>query len=126
MPIVLVVDDTPVVRETMAKILRVEGFDTVCAANGQEALDALGRVSPDVMLLDIMMPVMDGMQFLKRIRGNPKWAKVPVIVMTALSDDETSLEANQLGANEFLVKTHFTVAGMLETIKRQIAGQRPN
>ncbi|MDP9172302.1 MAG: response regulator [Planctomycetota bacterium] len=127
MPTVMVVDDTAVIREAVAKLLRREGFQTICAANGKEALHALTRSEPDLVLLDIMMPEMDGMECLEQLRSDPKWKSTPVIMMTALSDDENQRRATQLGASDYMVKAKFTVEQMLDRIRRLIGDkQLPN
>jgi len=115
---VMVVDDVPVIRETIAKLLRYEGFETICASNGLEALAFLRTSAPDVMLVDIMMPEMDGMQLLANLRSEPRWRDMPVIVMSALNDDSHQNQAQQLGASEYLVKTHFSAMQILESIRR--------
>jgi CheY-like chemotaxis protein len=122
MSTVMVVDDMPVVRETVAKLLKHEGFDTVCAANGQEALDAVRQAPPDLVLLDVMMPVMDGMQFLEQLRADPKIRDIPVIVMTAFSDDEWQRRALQLGISEYLVKARCSISEMINSVRQHVAG----
>jgi CheY-like chemotaxis protein len=87
MAMVMVVDDTAVIREAVARLLRREGFETICAANGKEALDKLKLNQPDLVLLDIMMPEMDGLHCLQELRSDPRWETLPVIMMTALCDD---------------------------------------
>jgi CheY-like chemotaxis protein len=126
MPTVMVVDDIPVVRETVAKLLRHEGFETICAANGREALDAARRSPPALVLLDVMMPEMNGMQFLEQLRGDPQIQNTPVIMMTANSDDEWQRRALQLGVSEYLVKARCSIAQMLERVKHHITGPSTN
>lgn len=126
MPTVMVVDDIPVVRETVAKLLRHEGFETICAANGREALDAARRSPPALVLLDVMMPEMNGMQFLEQLRGDPKIQNTPVIMMTANSDDEWQRRALQLGVSEYLVKARCSIAQMLERVKHHITAPSTN
>jgi CheY-like chemotaxis protein len=117
---VMVVEDTAIIRESVAKILRREGFETYCASNGEEAMAAMEHARPDLLLLDLMMPVMDGMQFLEQIRLDPRWHDTPVIVMTALQDPETEKRVHQLGAKEYLLKASFSVAQMIDQIRRHI------
>ena len=68
---ILIVDDHPVTREPLAKLLRYEGYQTVCAANGAEAMAALESGSPDLVLLDVVMPKVDGLSFLEAARHDP-------------------------------------------------------
>ena len=89
---VLLVDDDLDIREALTDILEDRGFHVTSAANGREALTVLrsGNVSPSAILLDLMMPVMDGFQFLAEMRKVPEWREIPVIVVTAkdLTKDE--------------------------------------
>lgn len=80
---VLIVDDEVSIVEALAEILAWEGFSVVTAANGQLALEQLARVPADVVLIDVMMPVMDGVEAARAIRSNPKTAAIPIVVMTA-------------------------------------------
>jgi CheY-like chemotaxis protein len=80
---VLIVDDDLDIRETLAELLTDEGFEVATAANGREALDAMRESLPVVVLLDLMMPVMSGFQFLAERAGDPRLTAVPVIVITA-------------------------------------------
>jgi CheY-like chemotaxis protein len=125
MATVMVVDDMPVIRETVAKLLKHEGFDTICASNGKEALDAARRTPPDLVLLDVMMPEMNGMEFLEQLRSDPKIQNTRVIIMSAFSDDEWQRRALQLGVSEYLVKARCSIAQMLEHVKQHIGGTPP-
>jgi CheY-like chemotaxis protein len=127
MPTVMVVDDTAIIRETVARILRREGFTTICAANGKEALETIKDAAPDIMLLDIMMPEMDGMTTLAQLRQNPLWHSLPIIMMTALSDDENMAKAERLGANDYMVKACVSIDQMLQRMRRLLdAKVQPN
>jgi adenylate cyclase len=117
MATVMVVDDTQVIRETVARLLKREGYQTICVASGKEALEALQSSDPDLMLLDIMMPEMDGMECLAIMRQEPRWRELPVIVMSALSDEEHMRKAEELGARDFLVKARFSINQILERVR---------
>lgn len=81
---ILVVEDDLDIRDALREILEDEGYEARSAANGAEALELLNRVpKPGLVLLDLMMPVMDGYQFLEIFRANPKFADIPVVVVTA-------------------------------------------
>jgi len=120
MATVMVVDDTQIIRETVAKLLRHEGYQTVCASNGREALAEFRKMAPDLVLLDIMMPDMNGMEFLEQLRQDPGGRNLPVIMMSALGDDANQNLARELGASDFLVKTRFNASQVLERVKHWI------
>ena len=103
-PLVLVVDDLVINVEVLEAKLSKEGFDTVHAFSGPSALEAAERELPDLVLLDAMMPEMDGLEVCRRLKGNPKTAQIPVIVLTALSGSEDRWQAFAAGANDFLTK----------------------
>jgi DNA-binding response OmpR family regulator len=126
MATVMVVDDTAVIRETVAKLLRQEGYKTVCAANGKEALAVFRDMTPDLVLLDVMMPEMNGMEFLQSLRQHPRGRALPVIMMTALSDDANQTLAEELGASDYLVKARFNVAEILDRVRLWIGDQPPD
>jgi CheY-like chemotaxis protein len=121
MPTVMVVDDTAVIRETVARLLRHEGFETVCAANGKEALSKLQLSLPDLIILDLMMPVMDGLRCLEELRRHPQWQTLPVIVMTAMADEENHHLAAGLGVQDYIVKARFSANQILDRVKKCIA-----
>jgi DNA-binding response OmpR family regulator len=80
------------------------GYDSVVAANGQEALDKIQQELPDLVLLDLMMPGLNGFETCRRIRANEQSKKLPIIIVTALHSDSDSMDATNCGANEFMVK----------------------
>ena len=98
---VLVVDDDPAIRELLSMALEGDGYRVVCARNGRDALAKVRRDPPDAILLDIMMPTMDGWCFLKEHRTLSAECRAPVLVMTAVGG---SCMARQLGARDFLAK----------------------
>ena len=121
-PTILVVDDTPGCRLPMARMLRANGFQTRTACDGREAFDGLsadGAVPPDLILLDLAMPVMDGPAFLTAVRGDPRWASVPVVVVSG--EGPGALEAaRRLGAVGAVAKGEFRVGELLDLIRRHI------
>jgi CheY-like chemotaxis protein len=119
---VLVVDDTDTARDVVERILRFHGVNAFGARNGFEALSLLDQIHPDLVLLDVSMPEMDGLTVLERIRENPRWRGMPVVMMTAIDDAESVGKAFRLGACEYLVKADFTVPKMLEVVQRHAHG----
>jgi len=99
---VLVVDDDATNRKLIVKILEKKGFEAVEAANGVEALTALNTNDIDIILLDIVMPVMDGIEFLKHIKTDAKHMDIPVIILT--TDDTKKDDALTYGANDVIIK----------------------
>ena len=122
MSTVLVVDDEAGPRQALMRLLTKQGYETVGAGDGREALRALEAATPDVILLDLMMPGMDGIELLEALQRHPQWKALPVVVLTALSDTHTVNRARQLGAKEYLVKASFSVAEMLDHVKHYAAG----
>jgi len=122
MSTVLVVDDEAGARWTLMRLLAKEGYDTVGAGDGREALKTLEAGTPDVILLDLMMPQMDGLELLEALQAHPQWKALPVVVLTALSDTHTINRARQLGAKEYLVKATFSFAEMIDHVHRYAAG----
>ena len=110
---VLVVDDEPMLRETLGNMLSDEGYVVDLAVDGEDALDRVHQVRPDAILLDLMMPGMNGRQFLQALRDEPAYADVPVLIMTAVHGLEVNL-AN-VGASE-LVEKPFDVEDLLNKV----------
>lgn len=101
---VLAVDDIPMNLLLIRKILTKLNVTIKTAANGQEALDSIAGMKPDLVLLDIMMPVMDGYQVLEALRANAETENIRVIVLSALNSNEDIVKGFNLGANDFITK----------------------
>lgn len=103
-PLVLVVDDDPMIRLLVTEALQQIGFAVAEAENGKGAMDFLERCQPDVMLLDVLMPIMDGFQTCKAFRALPQGKHVPVLMMTGLDDIASIDHAFEVGATDFITK----------------------
>jgi CheY-like chemotaxis protein len=117
---ILVVDDHADTLRPIVRLLQLEGHNATGASNALEALATAQRDPPDLILLDVMIPPMDGLTFLMRLREDAKAREIPVIVVSGLSDPQTIARAKELGVKEHLVKTHFTPAELLEAVKRNL------
>ncbi len=104
MTIVLVVDDERDIRELLLDELKDSGYETIEAENGAEALDRVYTDRPDIVLLDLMMPVMDGIQVLEVLKFNPQTANIPVVLLTAVSADEGEQRTMGLGVSHYVTK----------------------
>ena len=119
---ILVVEDNLSSRQPMARLLRAEGYETFCVDNGQAALEVIGFMEPDLVLLDLMMPVMDGMEFLKILRQNVRWADLPVIVCTAKPPGDPCIQqARSYGVKDVFQKMNFSVDQLVTSIHRNLA-----
>lgn len=101
---ILVVDDVPVNNLLVEKMLARYKFNMRTACNGKECMEAVENEKPNLILLDLMMPVMDGFQVLKEIKGNPELSDIKVVVLSALNTNEDIVKAYNLGANDFITK----------------------
>ena len=101
---ILVVDDDPKVVRVVEINLAQEGYQIRTAADGEEALAAVARERPDLVLLDVMMPRMDGFEALKRLKADPATAEIPIIMLTARAQDEDVFEGYGTGAQWYLTK----------------------
>jgi CheY-like chemotaxis protein len=126
MSTILVVDDETLARDALARLLEHEGFTTLKARNGREAWAMMYHERPDLVLLDLMMPEMDGLTFLSMVRRDPLKRDLPVVVLTG-ADDRGQLitKAWDLGVNDLVPKADFTVADVVSRIRQQLAGNRP-
>jgi len=102
----MVVDDSLTVRKVTTRLLEREGYRVVTAKDGVDALEALKDDLPDVMLVDIEMPRMDGFELTRSVRGDPRSAAIPIIVITSRTAGKHRAQAAQLGVNAFLGKPY--------------------
>src|SRR5262245_3182551 len=125
---ILVVDDTPANIQTVAAILKGKGYQLSVATNGMQALEAIEKVAPDLILLDVMMPEMDGFETCRRIKATEAWRNIPVIFLTAKTETADLVKGFELGAVDYVgkpfnahellarVNTHLTVDHLRRTL----------
>lgn len=117
---ILLVEDSALVRAMEKRILEEAGYEVVAAADGVDALNALGRRSFAAVVSDITMPNMDGLTLTARIRQEPRYKDLPVILVTSLASDEDKRRGLEVGANAYIPKPSFDQRVLLETLKRLI------
>ncbi len=123
--IILLVDDDYDIRSVLCEVLEQEGFTVGVAVNGREALTYLeGNPSPSLILLDLMMPVMNGFEFREHQVANPKWANIPVIVMSADGGQQSKEKQERLKGAVF-VKKPPDLHAFLETVHAQVSVAAP-
>src|SRR5712692_3342530 len=101
---ILIVDDEPFNIDLLEQQLEEFGYATVSASNGQEALDKVAAEAPDLILLDVMMPIMDGLTACRILKENDETRLIPVVIMTALGQMEDRIKGIEAGADDFLTK----------------------
>lgn len=118
---VLIVEDDSFLRKLLVEKLKREGFLPKEAAGGKEALESMTREIPMVVLLDLVMPGVDGFQVLQEIRKNERTKNIPVIVLSNLGEQEHIDRAKSLGADDYLVKAHFILDEIVTKVSELIA-----
>jgi len=119
-PQILVVDDDTVTKEALVGALEYSGWHVLEASNGSQALEILDKHTPDLILSDLLMPEMDGFEFIGQLRTNPKWWSIPVVILTAKEVNQSELTMlNQCVENVFMKETYHQ-ADLLAEIERQL------
>lgn len=114
----MIVEDDSFVMDIYETKLKEEGYEIIEAINGIEAMKKLSSGSiPDLILLDIVMPYMDGLEFLRKIKTDDKFKKIPVILLTNLSQKEDIDMGLELGAKDYLIKSQFTPTEVFNKIR---------
>ena len=131
--LILIVDDTPANLEVISDTLSDAGFEVAIAPSGERAFKQLQLQLPDLILLDVMMPIMDGFEVCQQLKANPITQDIPVIFMTALSDTESKTKGFELGAVDYItkpfqeaevlarVKTHLQLRRLTKNLEQQVA-----
>jgi CheY-like chemotaxis protein len=114
LPKVLVVDDDPAILEICSDLLQTEGYAVMVATNGQQALEQIRTDPPHVVLMDIMMPVLDGVEACRQVKANPATADIPVVLMSARTN--LTRQSQDLASADALVAKPFDIDHLLNTI----------
>jgi chemosensory pili system protein ChpA (sensor histidine kinase/response regulator) len=105
-PLAMIVDDSLTVRKITSRMLQREGFDVLTAKDGIDALELLAEHTPDVILLDIEMPRMDGFEFTKNVKGSPEHANIPIVMITSRTAEKHRKRAADLGVDLYIGKPY--------------------
>ncbi len=116
---ILVVDDEVQLVEMLKMRLEAEGYEVSTASDGEEALGKAKDLKPDLIVLDIMMPKMDGFEVLRRLRADLETQHTPVVMLTAKGDTETMFKTHDLGSTDYFIKP-FDTKELLDFIKRYV------
>jgi len=117
---ILIVEDELNLLDVLRDEFVAAGFKVIKAANGEEGLNAVMTEHPDIMLVDILMPKMDGIAMLKKIRAIENGKKIPAIILTNLNDSETITHALEQGAYDFLVKSDWVPKALVKRVKEKL------
>lgn len=114
---IMIIEDDDFLRSLAVTKLEKEGFTVTMAANGQEGLAALQADAPDLLILDLMLPIMSGFDVLKSMKADEKLKSIKVIVFSNLGEESDIKTCLDLGANDYMVKANFTLDELVDKIK---------
>ncbi|PSH63642.1 response regulator transcription factor [Phyllobacterium sophorae] len=120
---ILICDDDPLLLELVEYKLKAKGYLVIRAENGEDALIAMAAEKPDLVVLDAMMPMLDGFEVLRHIKQHPDFAQMPVVMLTARKSEKDIVSALDRGADDYLVKP-FIPDELLARISRLLAARR--
>ncbi|MBI2096931.1 MAG: response regulator [Candidatus Sungbacteria bacterium] len=118
---VLIIDDDPYILEMYLLKFKEAGFDVMTGSDGKEAIEKTASFAPDVLLLDIVMPVYDGFEVLRRLVEGGKLGKTKAVMLTNLGQREDIERGMKLGASEYIVKAHFTPSEVVEKVNQLLS-----
>jgi DNA-binding response OmpR family regulator len=117
---ILLIEDEPMNIQALSAILKQEGYQISVATNGQQALDVLERVRPDLILLDVMMPGIDGFQTCQRIKASTRWREIPIIFLTAKTETADVVRGFEVGGVDYVAKP-FNAHELLARVRTHLA-----
>lgn len=118
---ILLVEDDEFLAELYATKLNLEGFEIGLAGDGEKGLKIIREKNPDLVLLDIVLPKLDGFEILKKMKASKKTKNIPVILLTNLSQKDEVKKGLDLGADDYLIKAHFMPSEVIKKIKQVLA-----
>ena len=119
-PVILIIEDEGLLARMYSKKLEIDGYDVVSASNGEEGIKLAVEKKPDIILCDVMMPVMDGISVLKKLKADDTTKSIPVIMLSNLAEDKYIDESLEIGAVSYLVKSKLVPADVVAKIKETL------
>lgn len=117
---ILIVEDDRSLQNALVEMISQEGYETISAFDGEEGFQKLSQNKPDLILLDIILPKMNGYEFLEQIKKDEDKKDIPVLILTNLEEADNVQKALDLGATTFMIKSDFSLKDILEKIKENI------
>lgn len=117
---ILIVEDDEAINNMYQTKLKQDGYQVLSAFNGSDALEMAKKEKPDLILLDVILPQLDGFSILEELRGSKENAKTPVIMLTNLSTEEDQAKAKKIGATDYIVKANLTPAEVNAIVKKYL------
>jgi CheY-like chemotaxis protein len=119
---ILIVEDDPLMSRLYSKVFSIEGYEVRSAPDGEEGLTQVHKEVPTIILLDVMMPKMNGLQLLEKIKADPATKKIPVIMLTNLAGQADAEKAIAMGAIKYIVKSEYEPKQIVAMVKEILAG----
>jgi len=114
---ILVIEDDKFLRELVSRKLVKEGYDVAEAVDGEKGVESVRKENPDLVLLDLILPGIDGFEVLSRIKSDPTLSQIPVIILSNLGQKDDIEKGLEMGAADYLIKAHFTPNEIIDKIK---------
>jgi two-component system, OmpR family, phosphate regulon response regulator PhoB len=124
LPVVLLVEDEPAQRAVLSYNLEAEGFEVQTADNGEDALALIAEAAPDLILLDWMMPHVSGIEVCRRLKARPETRGIPIIMLSARSEDVDKVRGLETGADDYVIKP-YSVTELMARLRAQLRRTRP-
>jgi DNA-binding response OmpR family regulator len=117
---ILFIEDEKSLQEILGQVLKQHGFEVKEALNGQDGIDFVEKFEPDLILLDLILPKVNGFDVLKKIKSNEKTKKIPVIILTNLESGENVQRVLELGAFDYLVKSNYSLNEIVNRVENAL------
>jgi CheY-like chemotaxis protein len=121
---ILLIEDDPYVQRMYQRMFGHQNFELIFASNGNQGLELAQKRKPNIILLDILMPGLSGLEVLERLKAEGDTKDIPVFILSNLADETTIDTAKKLGAEEYIVKADFSPEQVVEEVKKYISGTR--